>query len=273
MLFWLLASCTPVTPVPTAVVESTPAAAPTQPPTPTVLPTDPCAGRMLPIRSALAPFDATTAAADNMDHLLALACTFEVTDPLQASQFAQEAASRPDSPAAAHFLLARTLARVRVDHGRICDTGAYSSVILDQLLLAAAEPGYAAAAENPVFAEFRTNVRYRVATGRPYKGPGALAAIAEGLEIYAPAAGVYGSQERLTLAPGGLLQRQVLAFDENGMPTRVSKDLPKGWSVDGESLVIDTGGGPVHVSITPDFRFVTPTGDLLWVDSDSECEA
>lgn len=277
MFLWLIASCTfdaqgPVSAVDPAVV-APPVVAPSAPPTPAVPPTEPCAGRVMPVKSAIPPFDAGTAAADTIDHLLGFACTLETADPLQASHFAQEAASRPDAPNAAHFLLARTLARTRVDHGRICDTGAYASVILDQLLLASAEPGYAAAAENPVFAEFRTNVRYRAAIGRPTRGPGALAALAEGLEIYAPAAGIYGSQEKLTLAPDGLLQREVLAFDDAGAPLRVKSERPKGWSVDGESLVIDTGDGPVHVTLTPEFRFVGPTGDLFWVDADSECEA
>ena len=147
---------------------------------------------------------------------------------------------------------------------------AYRSTILEHLVLAGKEPGYADAAKDPLFNEFSTALRYRVATGTALSN---LAGLAVGLVIYAPAAGVYGSQEKLTLAPGGLLQREVLAFTEADEPVRRSTDLPNGWSIDGDALKIDTGDGPVRVTIDPAFRFVTDAGELRWVDSDSECEA
>lgn len=266
MLLAWLAACTPHEAAPAPAPEAAQAVAPVA----AVTATDPCVGRVMPVKDPIPKFEAEAAATDTLEHLLGYACVWETQDAAEAAHFAGVAASRPDAPAAAHFLLARALMRVRTGGRDICETEAYRSTILEHLVLAGKEPGYAEAAKDPLFNEFSTALRYRVATGHSIANLGALA---DGLVIYAPAAGVYGSQEKLTLAPGGLLQREVLAFTEADEPVRVTEDRPGGWAIDGDALQIDPGDGRVRVRVTPAFQLVTDTGELRWVDSDSECEA
>ncbi len=167
-----------------------------------------------------------------------------------------------------NYVMARILLASRQHDGNACTREAYMDSILNQLVIAAADPALRRALTvQDLFAEARPALRYRIATGVD------LASITEqqvqGLRFYSRGNGAYGSQHKLFLGPDGLAMYSDLTFDDEGVVAW--QERAGSYAITDGELVLDNGK-----TYTMGADGVLTDGEDMfkdWLDVPSECEA
>lgn len=167
-----------------------------------------------------------------------------------------------------NYVMARILLASRQEDGNACEREAYMDGILNMLVIASADPALRAAlTSQDLFAEARSALRYRIATGAE------LASITEqqmlGLRFYSRGNGAYGSQHKLFLGPNGVAMYSDLTFDDEGMVTW--QERTGTYAITDGKLVLD---GTKTYTMGAD-GVLTDGEDMFkdWLDVPSECEA
>lgn len=244
-----------------------PTPAPQAQPEPTQGSPDPCA--------SVAKVDAVPPSEDpsaTPEAEIAQACAWEAKggpDALaQAARYLRTAVEQSSSPSS-HYLLARTIARQRaLGPSAVCEHEAYYDEMLNHLAAAGADAALRAVMrDEPLFQSAQTAIRYRIAQGQT---PAEIAAHAEGLVLYGPAAGVYGNVLVVELAPGGaaLIRRRDIEQPANWLEERKSD----AWKAEGNALHIDVGEGSVLLGVDPS-GILREGAVTRFTDAMSECEA
>ncbi|MFT6147279.1 MAG: hypothetical protein ACJAV2_005176 [Myxococcota bacterium] len=120
-----------------------------------------------------------------------------------------------DTDPTTNYVKARILLASRQHDGNGCERDAFMDDILNQLVIASADPALRMAiTAQDLFAETRPALRYRIATGVD------LASVTEqqvqGLRFYSLGNGAYGSRHKLFLAPDGVVMYSDLTFLDDG---------------------------------------------------------
>ena len=178
-----------------------------------------------------------------------------------------------DAYALAHYNLACTLALLRRSN-QICDYQAYLDDVLHHLERAVAlDPRRRDRMRTDKdLTEARTTVRYHLLDGADIHTEAGLAKVLPQLRFFTPPMGVYGSLTTLQMQPAGQIGGQVLAFDDDGVPTGYE---PTGgtWSLEGTTIVITLGDTHRYTLDDAGSLVDITDGTVVYVNLPDDCSA
>lgn len=199
---------------------------------------------------------------------------YEAGQMAEAAALFRAAVEADEEHALAHYNLACTLALLR-RAGEVCPHQAYLSTVLHHLERSVAldEGRRARMREDDDLREARTTVRYHRLDGADLSTAEGLARALPHLRFFSPPRGVYGNLQEIRLQPGGRIEGQRLAFDDEGIPTG-HEPMEGSWKLEGTTVILDIGEGPHRYTLREDGALVDEqTGQVAWRDLPEECSA